>query len=149
VEPSGERGDLRGREFEDWLPAEARRSGARLIPDELSVWWASLGLDLPEHGGLDGDHYLHPFPAGLHTDPLWPFERLRPEPVEPSPRVQSPSWLASFGSTRPALYATFGTEPTAADAPWLPLLEAIGDREIDALVTTGAHVPTLETTARI
>ena len=110
-----------------------------MITAELSAWWASLGLDLPPHAGLGGDRYLHPFPAGLHADPPWPFERLRPEPVEPSPRVEPPSWLASFGSTRPAVYVTFGTERAAADAPWPALLEAIGDREIDALVTTGAH----------
>ncbi|HKY16640.1 MAG TPA: nucleotide disphospho-sugar-binding domain-containing protein, partial [Microthrixaceae bacterium] len=85
------------------------------------------------------DRYLHPFPACLLTDPRWPFERSRPEPVEPSPSVEVPPWLASFGSTRPAVYVTFGTERAAADAPWSALLEAIGDREIDALVTTGAH----------
>src|SRR5699024_4990351 len=39
----------------------------------------------------------------------------------------------------PAVYVTFGTERAAADAPWSALLDAIGDRSIDALVTTGAH----------
>lgn len=110
-----------------------------MITAELSAWWMSLGLDLPPHAGLGGDHYLHPFPAALHADPAWPFERLRPTSVEPSPPVEPPSWLASLGTTRPAVYVTFGTERAAADAPWPALLEAIGDREIDALVTTGAH----------
>jgi hypothetical protein len=109
------------------------------ITAELATWWANLGLDLPPHAGLDGEVYLHPFPARLDADPPWPFERLRPEPVEPSPRVEPPSWLASFGSIRPAVYVTFGTERAAADAPWPALLEAIGDRDVDALVTTGAH----------
>lgn len=118
------------------------RPSAHALPTitaELSAWWASLGLDLPQHAGLAGDCYLHPFPAGLHADPPWPFERLRPESGEPSPPVEPPSWMASFGSTRPAVYVTFGTERAAADAPWIALLEAIGDRDIDALVTTGAH----------
>ena len=109
------------------------------ITAELSAWWASLDLDLPQHGGLSGDLYLHPFPASLHADPPWPFERLRPETVESAPPVEPPSWLTSFGSTRPAVYVTFGTERAASDAPWPALLEAIGDRELDALVTTGAH----------
>jgi MGT family glycosyltransferase len=64
---------------------------------------------------------------------------LRPEPVEREPGVERASWLASLGSTRPAVYVTFGTERAAADAPWRALLEAIGHREVDALVTTGAH----------
>jgi UDP:flavonoid glycosyltransferase YjiC (YdhE family) len=109
------------------------------ITAELSSWWASLGLDLPPGAGLDGDLYLHPFPAGLHADPPWPFERFRPSRAEPSPPVEPPSWLASFGSARPAVYVTFGTERTAADAPWPALLEAIGERDLDALVTTGTH----------
>ncbi|HKY16744.1 MAG TPA: hypothetical protein VJM33_17595, partial [Microthrixaceae bacterium] len=71
------------------------------ITAELAAWWARLGLDLPPHAGLAGDRYLHPFPACLLTDPRWPFERSRPEPVEPSPSVEVPPWLASFGSTRP------------------------------------------------
>jgi UDP:flavonoid glycosyltransferase YjiC (YdhE family) len=109
------------------------------ITDELAGWWASLGLDLPPHAGLSGDGYLHPFPPSLHADPPWPYERMRPEPAEPTRREDAPSWLASFGSTQPAVYVTFGTEPAAASAPWPELLEAIGDRAIDALVTTGAH----------
>jgi UDP-N-acetylglucosamine transferase subunit ALG13 len=109
------------------------------IAAELARWWDNLGLDLPPHAGLAGDLYLHPFPAALHSDPPWPFERLRPAPVEPVPGVETPSWLSSLGSTRPAVYVTFGTERAAADAPWPALLEAIGQREIDALVTTGAH----------
>jgi len=110
-----------------------------VITAELSDWWATLGLELPEHGGLEGDRYLHPFPAGLHADPSWAFDRLRPEVVEPMPSVESPAWLASFGSKRPAVYVTFGTERAAGDAPWPALLEAIGDRELDALLTTGTH----------
>jgi UDP:flavonoid glycosyltransferase YjiC (YdhE family) len=110
-----------------------------MINAELSRWWEQLGLDLPPHAGLAGDRYLHPFPAGLGADPPWSFDRLRPASVEPEPGYQPPPWLASFGSTRPAVYVTFGTERTAATAPWPALLEAIGGREIDALVTTGAH----------
>jgi UDP-glucoronosyl and UDP-glucosyl transferase len=110
-----------------------------MITAELSSWWAQLGLDLPPRGGLGGDLYLHPFPAGLHADPPWPFERLRPATIEPSPPIEPPPWLTSFGSTRPAVYITFGTERAAADAPWPALLEAVGHREVDALVTTGPH----------
>ena len=109
------------------------------ITAELSAWWASLGLDLPPHAGLAGDRYLHPFPAGLSSDPPWPFERLRPGSGEPSPPGEPPPWLASFGSDRPAVYVTFGTERSAIDAPWADLFQAIGERDIDALVTTGAH----------
>ena len=109
------------------------------ITAELDAWWSSLGLDLPPHAGLAGDRYLHPFAAALHADPAWPFERLRPAPVEAPPGLEALSWLASFGATRPGVYVTFGTERTAADAPWPALLEAIGDREVDALVTTGTH----------
>jgi UDP:flavonoid glycosyltransferase YjiC (YdhE family) len=121
--------------FSGPLPAQA----VPTVTAELSRWWTSLGLDLPPHAGLAGDCYMHPFPAGLHADPPWPFERLQPASAEAGPGVDPPSWLASFGSTRPAVYVTFGTERAAADAPWPALLEAIGDRPIDALVTTGAH----------
>lgn len=112
-----------------------------VIADELQPWWASLGLglDLPAHAGLAGDYYLHPFPAGLHADPTWPFERLQPVPGESAQPVDGPPWLATLGSTRPAVYVTFGTERTAADAPWPALLAAIEERDIDALVTTGTH----------
>jgi len=110
-----------------------------IVTEAVGAWWARLGLELPAFAGLAGDLYLHPFPAGLHADPGWPFERLRPPHGEPSPRDEPPPWLASFGSTRPAVYLTFGTERAAADAPWAALLDAIGDREVDALVTTGAH----------
>lgn len=108
------------------------------ITAELAAWWASLGIELPLHAGLGGDRYLHPFPAGFRADPPWPFERLRPEPVDPASSAPPP-WLASLGSTRPAVYITFGTERAAADAPWRALLEAVRDRAIDALVTTGTH----------
>lgn len=118
------------------------------ITAELAAWWASLGLKLPEHAGLAGDCYLHPFPAGLHADPPWPFERLGTPPGAPSPPVEPPSWLASFGSTRPAVYVTFGTERAAADAPWPALLDAIDDRDVDALVTTGTHAD-VETFGRL
>ena len=116
-----------------------------MITAELDAWWASLGIELPPDAGLGGDRYLHPFPAGLRADPRWPFERVRSEPIEPPTRVDPWSWLATSGSTRPAVYVTFGTERAAAEAPWTELLEAIGDRDIDALITTGAHgdVPAL------
>jgi UDP:flavonoid glycosyltransferase YjiC (YdhE family) len=109
------------------------------ITDAIAEWWASLGLGVPPHAGLGGDLYLHPFPAGLHADPPWPFERFGPGSVDPATLVAPPSWLAPFGATRPAVYVTFGTERTAAAAPWPALLEAISAREIDALVTTGTH----------
>ncbi|MEO6627103.1 MAG: glycosyltransferase, partial [Aquihabitans sp.] len=54
--------------------------------------------------------------------------------------AELPPWLASFGPARPAVYVTFGTEAAAASAPWPALLEAIGDRDIDALVTTGDKI---------
>ncbi len=109
------------------------------IAGELAAWWSSLGLNLPPGAGLAGDRYLHPFPEGLHADPPWPFERLRPEPVEAPSSAEPPSWLVSMGTTRPAVYVTFGTERTAAAAPWPALLEVISHRDLDALVTTGAH----------
>ena len=121
--------------FSGPLPAH----GLTVVASELTAWWADLGLDLPEHAGLGGDLYLHPFPAALNDDPTWRFERLRPDSAEPEPPVEPPSWLSGFGSTRPSIYVSFGTERVAADAPWPELLEAIGEREIDALVTTGAH----------
>ena len=114
-------------------------AAAPLVTHALTSWWADLGLDLPDRAGLAGDCYLHPFPAGLHADPPWPFERLRQAPVTPPLGAEPPPWLAALGAARPAVYVTFGTEPTAADTPWPALLEAIGERDVDALVTTGPY----------
>jgi UDP:flavonoid glycosyltransferase YjiC (YdhE family) len=121
--------------FSGPLPVHA----APMVSAELAAWWETLGLALPAHAGLAGDLYLHPFPPAFRADPSWPFERLGPTPVEPDPPVEPPAWLEALGSSRPAVYVTFGTEPTAADAPWPALLDALGARDLDALITTGPH----------
>ncbi len=119
-----------------------------MITASLAPWWASLGLELPPRSGLSGDCYLHPFPASFCADPPWPFERIRPPSSAAPAGEEGPEWLRSFGSARPGVYVTFGTEPAAAAAPWAALLEALGDRDVDALVTTGDHAD-VTTVARV
>lgn len=115
------------------------RQARPTVSAALTAWWASLGLEVPPHGGLAGDRYLHPFPERLGAEPPWAFERLRPHSSAADAPAEPPGWLGALGADRPAVYVTFGTEPTAADAPWGSLVEALGDRDIDALLTTGAH----------
>jgi UDP:flavonoid glycosyltransferase YjiC (YdhE family) len=83
-----------------------------------------------------GDLYLHPMPASLDLEaPPEPVRRVRPP--DASPAAGAVGEFDDLGRSRPAVYATFGTEFGPA-APWEPLVEALGELDVDAVVTTGA-----------
>ena len=119
------------------LPADAE---TMLLP-AVSPLWASEDLGPPTFADLFGDLYLHPFPASFGQMPdLAALQQLRPETFVPDPDAQAPVWMQDFGTERPGLYLTFGTEAAAVHAPWHDVLEAIAQHDVDCIATIGSHV---------
>jgi UDP-N-acetylglucosamine:LPS N-acetylglucosamine transferase len=119
------------------------------LPDEAIVMllervvplWESEELGAPTVADLFGDLYLHPFPPSFGQQPdLAALQLLRPETFVPDPDAEAPVWMQDFGTERPGLYLTFGTEPAAATAPWHTVLDAIAQQDVDCIATIGSHI---------
>ena len=114
------------------VPATARR----MADEALAPLLPEAGLTTDSDRLHDGDLYLHPMPASMDQEaPPEPARRVRPPDV--SPAVGAIGEFDDLGRRRPAVYATFGTEFGSA-APWGPLIGALGELDVDAVVTTGA-----------
>jgi len=106
----------------------------------LAPLWSDEGLAAPTFADVCGDLYLHPFPPSFdQAPPTVSVRPMRPSAVW-SATDGPPEWLDGLGADRPLVYLTSGTEPAAAQAPWVAALEALGDFDVDALATIGRHV---------
>ena len=119
------------------------------LPDEtvamllhaVTPLWEAEELGVPTIADLFGDLYLHPFPPSFGQRPqLAALQQLRPETFIPDPDAEAPVWMEEFGTERPGLYLTFGTEAAAVQAPWRAALDAIAEQDVDCIATIGAHL---------
>ncbi|MBI5089436.1 MAG: glycosyltransferase family 1 protein [Actinobacteria bacterium] len=107
--------------------------------DAVAPVWEAEGLAPPSEADLWGSLYFHPFPPSFGGLPR--VDRVRPtRPGSSAAPAQPPAWLATFGSDRPGLYLTAGTERAAPDAPWAAAAAAIGSLDVDAVATLGPNV---------
>jgi UDP:flavonoid glycosyltransferase YjiC (YdhE family) len=119
--------------FSDVVPAAiADRVAASVAPI-----WMEEGLAPASDAGWFDHLYLHPFPpsmtAGRHgLTPMRPVGVDLPDAV----RATVPAWIDAFGSERPGIYLTFGTEYGRL-APWSALITALGDLDVDVAITAG------------
>lgn len=105
----------------------------------VSPLWAGEGVTASP-AGLNGDLLLHPFPATLdrpRTD--GPAAPMRPVAASVPGSAAPPDWLDTFGTARPGLYVTFGTE-APPHTPWRAVLDGLADLEVDAVLTVGPGV---------
>jgi UDP:flavonoid glycosyltransferase YjiC (YdhE family) len=114
------------------VPAAARR----MADEALATLLREAGVTADSDHLHAGDLYLHPMPASLDQEaPPEPVRRVRPP--DSSPAAVAIGEFDDLGRSRPAVYATFGTE-FGSVAPWGPLVEALVELDVDAVVTTGA-----------
>jgi UDP:flavonoid glycosyltransferase YjiC (YdhE family) len=115
-----------------------------LLPDEVlsamaeqvAPVWAEEGLTVPADAGIYQHRYLHPFPASLGCVPgELPVVPVRPVGADAAVG-DAPAWVLRMGSDRPLVYVTFGTE-FGHQAPFEPLLTALGRLDVDVVVTLG------------
>jgi UDP:flavonoid glycosyltransferase YjiC (YdhE family) len=145
-------------EFTAW--AVARRLGLplvthsiihRLPPDaeahvlELTAPLASLAgiepaLDPDE---LLGELYINVVPPSFRL----PWEHSIPVALIARPSLydgqgsqSAPSWPGELGRARPLIYVTLGTVFNDSPALWRTLLRAVGQLDVDAVITTGSNV---------
>jgi MGT family glycosyltransferase len=52
----------------------------------------------------------------------------------------APSWQGELGRARPVIYVTLGTVFNNSPVLWRALLSAVGELDVDAMITTGANV---------
>ena len=105
------------------------RAGAAVAP-----LYRQVGLEPDRYGGAFQGLYVDVVPPALDGDrPLGESIRLRPrlEAAEP------PVWLGEL--PRPLVYATLGTVFNTP-AAFRPLLDALGDADVGAVVTVGRDV---------
>lgn len=112
------------------VPAAARR----MADEALASLHDSAGIDAGDDVHL-GDLYLHPMPASMDQGPL-PASVRRVRPPSSSQTFEAND-VDDLGRSRPAVYATFGTE-FGPSAPWVQLVAALAELDVDALLTTGA-----------
>jgi len=123
--------------------AQATVGFGRFVPDHLldgaaddvAGLWEMAGRAVPADLGLYSGAYFHPLPSSL--EPVRadrPIHLLRPIGDDTAPRAE-----ADRRGRRPSLYVTFGTEFGPA-APWRSVIDAIGQLDLDALVTVGKLV---------
>jgi MGT family glycosyltransferase len=107
--------------------AALERAGAAVEP-----LWRELGLEPPPYAGAFGGLYVDTVPPALDGDrPLGPSVRLRPTLAVDG---AAPAWLE--GLREPLVYVTMGTVFNEG-ADFRPLLDALADVDVPALVTVG------------
>jgi UDP:flavonoid glycosyltransferase YjiC (YdhE family) len=108
--------------------------------DGVAPLWAAAGRQVPGDLGTYAHAYLHPFPPSLGQRPGAPtVHDMCPLGADGSAGGEPPPWLAGMGRDRPLVYVTFGTEMGAL-APWPALLGALGQADVDAVVTVGGGI---------
>ncbi len=108
------------------------------VEERVAPVWEREGLRVAT-SVFNGDLLLHPFPARLDTPRAdGPSAPMRPLSYDGAGSASPPEWI-SFGTNRPGVYVTFGTE-MAPRAPWAAILEALADLEVDVLATVGGQI---------
>jgi UDP:flavonoid glycosyltransferase YjiC (YdhE family) len=149
-------------EFAAW--AVARRLGLplvthsiihRLPPEpeahvlQLTSHLASLAGIAParDPDELLGELYINVVPPSFRL----PWEHSIPVALIARPSLfdgpdseSAPSWLCELGRLRPLVYVTLGTVFNNSPALWRTLLRAVGELDVDAVITTGASVDPAE-----
>ena len=101
--------------------------------------WSRFGLDVPPDLGMYAHAYLHPFAPPLGQRPVGStIHDMQPLTVA-GQSSDLPDWLASIGTERPFVYATYGTE-NGPRGPWRALIGALASVDVDAVVTVGRGV---------
>ena len=104
----------------------------------MAELYRTVGLEPDRYGGAFRGLYVDIVPPALDGDrPLGPSVRLRPQLEQADP----PAWLDEL--PRPLVYATLGTVFNTP-ASFRPLLDALGEAEVGALVTVGRDVDPAE-----
>lgn len=120
--------------FGGLLPAEV----VSAMAEQVAPVWAAEGLAVPADAGIYQHRYLHPFPPSLgqvHSElPVVPVRPVGADDAVGDP----PAWVRPLGTSRPLVYVTFGTE-FGPQAPFGPLLAALGRLEVDVVVTHGGR----------
>ena len=112
-----------------------------MLLERVVPLWEAEDLGPPTLADLFGDMYLHPFPKSFGQQPDLPaLQQLRPETFVPDPDVEAPVWMEDFGTERPGVYLTFGTEIAGAQGPWPAVLDAVGRQDVDCIATIGTHI---------
>lgn len=114
------------------------------IVDAVSGVWTAEGLAVPSDAGLYEHLYLHRFPPALGPAPAHANVRcVRPVGFDGGNAEEVPTWLATLGSERPAVYVTLGTV-VSGPAQWREILAALDSLDVDAIATTGTQVDPAE-----
>jgi UDP:flavonoid glycosyltransferase YjiC (YdhE family) len=109
------------------------------LEESVAPVWEREGLSV-DAAGINGDLFLHPFPAALDTPREdGPSAPMRPLSFDGAPSAAPPGWISTFGAERPGVYVTFGTE-VAGRAPWTAILEALADLDVDVVATVGGRL---------
>ncbi|MFN0183715.1 MAG: glycosyltransferase [Aquabacterium sp.] len=125
------------------IPAAVLQAAA----ESMAPHWAARGLGVPADCGLYGDTTIEIVPPSLLAASMQPVtaanvlsRRPRALTVEPNPAID-PALLAFIHrpDPRPLVYATFGTLNRGGPA-FASLLDALGQMEVRAIVTTGGLV---------
>ena len=110
----------------------------------VSEVWSAEGLTVPADAGLYEHLYLHRFPTALGPAPDHANVRsVRPVGFDGAREEEAPTWLATLGSDRPAVYVTLGTV-VSGPAQWREILTALASLDVDAIATTGTQVDPAE-----
>lgn len=109
------------------------------LEESVAPLWEREGLSVSA-AGINGDLFLHPFPAALDTPRAdGPSAPMRPLSFDGAASAAPPGWISTFGAERPGVYVTFGTE-VAAHAPWAAILEGLADVDVDVVATVGGRL---------
>jgi UDP:flavonoid glycosyltransferase YjiC (YdhE family) len=145
-------------EFAAW--AVARRLGLPLVthsiihrlPPEAEAHVLEAAAGLASLAGIDpardpdellGEAYVNVVPPTFRL----PWEHSIPVALIARPSLfdgpdseSAPTWLGELGLARPLIYVTLGTVFNDSPALWRALLSAVGELDVDAVITTGANI---------
>jgi UDP:flavonoid glycosyltransferase YjiC (YdhE family) len=112
---------------------------AALLGEQIATDLEAIGLEGDPSLVLSDPHLaLLGAPDGWFTaDEFGPTSRLIRPPLFDGGDVESPDWLDSLGVERPLVYVTMGTVFNSDTALFKTIIEALLDRDIDAVVTVG------------
>jgi hypothetical protein len=107
--------------------------------DGIAPLWERQGI-APTPAEFNGQLFLHPFPLTMDTPRAdGPTTGMRPLSFDAATTSPPMPWVEQFGTARPGVYVTFGTE-TGPPPPWAAVLEAVSELDVDVVATIGSHI---------